>query len=306
VARRLETVTQFGSLGGDDMLVVEAGRRVRVIGSGRLLPEPGLMLNDATTISGVAVHPDYGRNGFVYLSEIEATAGSEHTVRIVRYRAVDRTLGEAAVIVSDIPVASADVRIALAPDLNLYVAMPATRDASRARGPYDGYVLRFDQGGAVPRDARGGSPVFSHGYSQPTALSAGGASELWLAGTGGAVPGTLARVNGRQNEWPRTPTPLRGDAMTTPGTHASALSLLTGRPAQPMTILFVSEPEGILQRALLSGMGRDSIQHAPDRLSGQSFRATALGSAANGVIYLAVADPARADGTDIIRLVPEE
>jgi glucose/arabinose dehydrogenase len=119
VARALKAPLQLASTPDGRLLVAEADGRVRVIHPGE--PERGEAALDARALldpppvgpPGLALHPDFARNHFVYLSFL-AQDGPERTLlRIVRLREVGDALGEpAALFEAPVAVAPRASRIA--------------------------------------------------------------------------------------------------------------------------------------------------------------------------------------------------
>ena len=115
------------------MFLTERPGRVRVFERGQLLAAPALVLTDVAAVGeggllGIAVHPDFATNHFVFLAYTARLAGGSRETRVVRYREVGNTLGEPAVIL--IGVGAADIhdgaRVRFGPDRKLYVTMGDT------------------------------------------------------------------------------------------------------------------------------------------------------------------------------------
>jgi hypothetical protein len=286
----------------DRVYFIEAGRDIRVLANGVLLSRPVFSAPQATTISSLAVDTQYESNRLVYAALASETDG-RHALQVVRYRDVGNVLGEAAIIVADLPVASPEARIAFGPDRHLYVAMPATSaDSTLRAGPYDGLVLRFNEDGTVPRGARGSSPVFGRGYRRPTSLDAG-PSRLWIAGTGGIGSG-LAWVDVAQHtrEWPRVPEAL-GMARTLEATpQISAVSAV--HHSEGATVLYTTLGPPSLRRLEVRSVTAAPTAH--DRLplpSPSGDRPTAVEALSDGVIMLASAS-SMSEGV-ILQLLPQ-
>ena len=87
--------------------VSERPGRVRVFQNGALLAEPALTLTDVFTrdesgILGLAVHPDFATNHFVYLT-YTANGPRGPIARLMRFREVDNRLAEGVVLLDDVP-----------------------------------------------------------------------------------------------------------------------------------------------------------------------------------------------------------
>ena len=186
------------AIAGDRLLFAENGAAIRIISGGRLLDEPALVLDDGMRVAGLSVDTDFSRTGFVYVAWTALTREGP-MLTVSRYRAVQNSLGEAAVVISGLPVEYGKlVPLALRDGL-LHIALPAARDGDR------GMVLRYTGDGFVPRENRNGSPIVSEGFSTPTGLVAdrltGG---LWLAGGDSQSDESIASLPspGTERSWP--------------------------------------------------------------------------------------------------------
>jgi glucose/arabinose dehydrogenase len=159
------------------LFVAERSGTVQVWQSGRMRPEPAVQLADAAAIEdvglvGMTLHPDFSRNGRVYVVYAAMSASGTFSNRVIRFRDVNSVFGEAAVILEDAVVEPPQrtPRIRFGPDRKLYVAFPAGADRSRQDSSYSGKVLRINDDGTTPRDNPGYSPVISAGHRAPGAF----------------------------------------------------------------------------------------------------------------------------------------
>ena len=227
----LAAPTGLGFAPDGRLFVAERPGRVRVVQDGRLAPEPALTLGttlvpEETLLLGLTLDPEFDRNHFVYLLQARSGPGASRVGRIVRYREVENTLGEAVVLLDDVPLSALDGGGALrfGPDGLLYVALgdAGAGDAAQDLASYRGKVLRLRPDGMTPRDNPLASPVYSLGHRDPRGLAwhpLTGA--LWVAEPG--RPGTteLNRVEAGDNYgWPR----VTGDEEL-PGVRAPALQI---------------------------------------------------------------------------------
>jgi glucose/arabinose dehydrogenase len=162
------------------MFFTERPGRVRVFQNGQVLPAPALVLTDVAAVGeggllGIAVHPDFANNHFVFLAYTARLAGGSRETRVVRYREVGNTLGEPAVILDRVPAADIHdgARVRFGPDRKLYVTMGDTAAPPTAQdlGTLAGKILRLNDDGSVPADnPLAGSPIFSYGHRNPQGL----------------------------------------------------------------------------------------------------------------------------------------
>jgi glucose/arabinose dehydrogenase len=211
------------------MFFTERPGRVRVFRNGAVDPQPMLTIPDVAAVDesgalGLALHPDFATNRFVYVMYTTRKGGSLVN-RIVRYREVANTLGEPAVIIDDIPGANIHDggRIRFGPDGKLYVTTGDAADENRFPqdlGSLAGKILRLNDDGTTPRDNPLPSPIYTYGHRNPQGLDWHPVSgELWATEHG---PTGNDEVNlilpGRNYGWP-----IIQGSQTAPGMVAPVL-----------------------------------------------------------------------------------
>ncbi|HET9479133.1 MAG TPA: PQQ-dependent sugar dehydrogenase [Pyrinomonadaceae bacterium] len=141
------------------MIFTERPGRVRVIENGTLRPQPLFVVPDVESsgesgLMGIALHPQFSSNHFVYLAYAYSSGGSR--VRVVRYREAPEGLVDRTVIIEDIPSAQyhAGCRIAFGPDGKLYVTTgdATRRELAQRLDSLAGKTLRLNDDGTVPQD----------------------------------------------------------------------------------------------------------------------------------------------------------
>jgi len=178
VASGLRVPWAIAFASADRILVTERPGRVRVIERGQLRAAPLLSLTDVVSrgeagLMGLAVHPDYATNQFVYVCY--ATGEDTLTDRVVRYRDGGTSLVEPKAIVQNIPAARfhAGCRLKFGPDRKLYVTTGDATSRHLAQNPQSlgGKILRFNDDGSVPADNPfPGSPVWTLGHRNPQGI----------------------------------------------------------------------------------------------------------------------------------------
>lgn len=160
------------------LFFTERPGRVRIVASDQLISTPALTLGDTYAQGeagalGIAVDPSFASNHFVYL--VYTASGSRARVnRLVRYREVDNTLAEAAVLIDGIP--AGDIhdgsRLKFGRDGYLYMTMGDASVAGLAQdvSSYAGKILRINPDGTSPRDNPFSSAVFSYGHRNPQGI----------------------------------------------------------------------------------------------------------------------------------------
>ena len=166
------------------LFVTERPGRVRIVrlGGGGLQPQPWASVParanpDAERgLLGIALDPDFARNGFVYLYYSFAGPGGATLNRLVRMRDINGTGTDETILLDNIP-GSANHdggRIAFGPDGKLYVATGDAEQQNRAqdRGSLGGKILRLEKDGTLPADNPfAGSPVYSLGHRNGQGLA---------------------------------------------------------------------------------------------------------------------------------------
>jgi glucose/arabinose dehydrogenase len=214
VAQNLEIPWALAFAPDGRLFFTERPGRVRVYQNGQVLAAPALTLDDVAAVGeggllGLAVHPDFAANHFVYLAYVARLASGARETRVVRYREVGNTLGERAVLLDRI--GAADIhdgaRVKFGPDGKLYVSMGDTAQPSTAQdlGVLTGKILRLNDDGSVPTDNPfPGSPIYSYGHRNPQGLDWHPANgELWGSEHGQTGNDEINHLRpGRNYGWP--------------------------------------------------------------------------------------------------------
>jgi len=160
------------------LFVTERPGRVRILQLGQgggLRSEPWATLPASTVrdgekgLLGVALDPDFSRNGFVYLYYSYAAANGATRDKVVRLRDDNGRGTEETVILDGIPGNSNHDggRVKFGPDGKLYITTGDAENGANAQNPASlaGKILRMNKDGSVPADnPTPGSPVWSLGH----------------------------------------------------------------------------------------------------------------------------------------------
>jgi glucose/arabinose dehydrogenase len=167
------------------LFVTERPGRVRIVrlgAGGGLQAEPWATVParanpDAERgLLGIALDPEFTRNGFVYLYYSYAGAGGVTLNRLVRLHDTSGVGADETILLDNIPGSSNHDggRIAFGPDGKLYVATGDGEQQARAqdRTSLGGKILRLEKDGGVPADNPfPGSPVYSLGHRNVQGLA---------------------------------------------------------------------------------------------------------------------------------------
>ena len=141
------------------MIFTERPGRVRVIENGTLRPQPLFVVPDVEStgesgLMGLALHPQFSSNRFIYLSYAYSSGGMR--VRVVRYRETPEGFTDRQVIIENIPGARyhAGCRIRFGSDGKLYITTgdAGERDLAQRLDSLSGKTLRLNDDGSVPQD----------------------------------------------------------------------------------------------------------------------------------------------------------
>ena len=310
VARNVNTPAQLAALPDGRLLIAEANGHVRMIHPSE--PGPGEDALDAHALLrpsplgplGLASHPDFTRNGFVYLSFLTLDSGGRALIRIVRLREAGNTLGDPASLF-EAPVRSAVAgsvdadydfltqdgpKIAFGPDGLLYVALPLGVDLDL---PYSGTpgrsFLRVNDNGQLPT-AEPVSGIDSHplgftwreGTAELVALFARPDGEV-LIKTFGSTRNSRARVQAAGLHLSATSIVRSGPARWQDGSFPSTLTrqfLDIGSPRTAPRVVRLTRPIEVAAPA--SGF-QDRVDDAAISMDGTVFVAT-RGERRKGVV----------------------
>jgi len=231
VADKLNIPWEVVFLPGGDMLVSERPGRLLRIGEGR---EPievsGVTHRGEGGLLGLALHPDFAKNSWLYLYMTTASGGGL-TNRVERYVLRGTTLSERTVIVENIPGAANHDggRIAFGPDGMLYIT---TGDAGNENKSQDkkslaGKILRVKDDGSIPSDNPFGNAVYSYGHRNVQGIAWDDKGQLWATehGRSGARSGydELNKiVKGANYGWPAIEGDASREGMMSPQLHSGA------------------------------------------------------------------------------------
>jgi aldose sugar dehydrogenase len=189
VATGLQVPWAFTWLPDGSMLVTERPGRVRIIQSGTLRPEPVFTVPDVEPSSesglmDITLHPDFAKNGFVYLAYAYNNDGKR--IKVVRYRYADGKFNDPKAIIENIPGAPnhAGMRCRFGPDGKLYITAGDSTNWELAQklDSLAGKVLRLNDDGSIPEDnpfvgQSGARPeIWSYGNRNPQGIA-------WQPGT---------------------------------------------------------------------------------------------------------------------------
>ena len=232
------------------LLFVVDGRQIQSVAPGVTAPSVLLNVESASErLLDIAVLSSGTSDGsLVWVTSVETRGDDTRTLTITRYRLVEDTLGEAAVVVS-MSIPNIEPRVAF-DNSHIYIAMPSTGVAPAS-------VLRLMADGTTPRTQM--SPEFSSVPRELRAIALSPDGQLWVSGIDGTGRAQLSPIES-MNPDPRF-------VAVTPDDPQSGLSDITSlavtRGAGQSESLVLAVAGGTLYRAPADGSALASMQAVP-------------------------------------------
>lgn len=184
VAQNLNIPWEIAFLPAGDMLVTERSGKLLKIGSEtKIIKEiEGVKHIGEGGLLGLALHPNFSLNNFIYLYSTTEDAGRISN-RVERYRFSNDTLSERKVILEGIKgsVNHDGGRIAFGPDGYLYITTGDAENSHLAqdKNSLNGKILRIKDDGSIPPDNPFENAVYSRGHRNPQGLAWDKEGTLW-------------------------------------------------------------------------------------------------------------------------------
>ena len=283
-------------------------------------------------LMGMALHPDFPTQPWVYVSHTFSAAGAVRN-RLIRMRYNGTTLGTPETLLDNIPGSSIHngSRLVIGPDRLLYIT---TGDASAAESAQNrtllsGKILRLTLEGAPAPGNPFGTAVYSFGHRNPQGLVFSPSGALYEAEHGPNDNDEVNRLQVAGNYgWPDVRGMCDGDAGSaeipfcqansvieplrtwTPTIAPSGLAYYdaTRIPGWRGSLLLTTLKGAALHRLTLSADGR-SVARTETLFAGQFGRLRDVLVAPDGAVYIATSNrdgrgSPQADDDRIIRILP--
>ena len=179
------------SIGDGRLIFIEGGSRVVIENpSTNTASVATVVTSETDRFAGLVVDAHFTATHFIYIAEADASSDGTTHVSVVRYREVDGTLAERAVLIPALPVVGDTIRLAIDGAEHLFVAAP-------------GVLLRYGTDGRVATGNRAMSPVYAQGVADPASVDWDASSNtVWLADVQSTGLRRL-RLDQESLNWPR-------------------------------------------------------------------------------------------------------
>lgn len=178
IADDLDTPWAIAFLPDGSMLVTERVGVVKKILDGKVslvTSIPGVLEIGEGGLMGIALHPEFESNNYVYLYYTYSTSGNDTLNRVSRMTFKDDTLTDEKVILDSIPGASNHNggRIKFGPDSFLYITTGDAENpsASQDRNSLAGKILRVTDTGEPAAGNPFNNRVYSYGHRNPQGIA---------------------------------------------------------------------------------------------------------------------------------------
>lgn len=319
IADTLQIPWDIAFLPNGEILVTERPGTLLKIGKNKTaIPIEGVRHLGEGGLLGLALHPDFSQNHWLYLYLTTETEGGLMN-RVERYRLLGNKLFERTIIIDRIPGAShhdgGKISFGKGSGSQWYLFI-TVGDAGSSNFAQDthslaGKILRIFPDGAIPKDNPFGNAVFSYGHRNPQGITWDDQGRLWATehGRSGVLSG-LDELNiiemGKNYGWPI----IQGDE-TREGMHAPVIQSGSDDTWAPSGIAFLNgslffgglRGEALYEYHIAEGTLKIHFQKEFGRI-----RAVALGP--DGYLYITTSNTdgrgTPRDGDDkLIRINPE-
>ena len=248
-----------------DLLLIENGTH-HVIESFDEIDEP--VLGEGGLL-GIALHPNFEENQYLYVYQTVDRAEVENTVRRFEFDAENRELKNETVIIDGVPSDRFHNggRIAFGPDGYLYITTGDATEAALAQNSSSlaGKILRLNEDGSIPEDNPFDNAVYSYGHRNPQGLAWDESGQLWATEHGSSAQDELNRIeSGRNYGWPTISGSETDHRLESPAFHSSQYTTWApaGAAAVDGSVFFAGlRGERLYEAGIVNGSVRSFVGH---------------------------------------------
>lgn len=291
IATNLEVPWAMDFLPNGDILFTERTGKLKLVSNGQVndvATIPDVKVYGEGGLMGLAIHPDFENNNYIYLMLTYSGDGNNTLNRVVRYNYEDGKLNDRKIIVDQIPGAiyHNGGRIKFGPDKYLYITTGDSLEPSLAqdKNSLAGKILRVTDDGSPAPENPFKNQIYSIGHRNPQGLTWDNEGRLWSTEHGRSSPSGFDEVNiiirGRNYGWPEiqgsetrngmeSPLAQSGQETWAPGGavfHEESL-FFTGLRGEALYELRIENGNAIISNHLLNEYGRiRDVLIGPDNL----------------------------------------
>ncbi|MEO8291997.1 MAG: PQQ-dependent sugar dehydrogenase [Actinomycetota bacterium] len=238
---------------------------VRIIEDGQVLPEPFTHLDVVggaeTGLLGIALHPAFPIQPWVYLYYSDAADGRNRMIRVL---ADGNTASDRQNLIDGLTTVNGYHNggdLVFGTDGSLFLSLGEAHEADRAQDPNDigGKILRIEADGTLPPDNPFGpdNPVYSIGHRNSFGLCVDPATgDLWETENGPGTDDEINRIVGGANYgWPDQLGPGGAPPLVDPVVDYRAVIVPTGCAVRQGALFVGSYATGLLHRIALPAVG---------------------------------------------------
>ena len=228
-AQNLEVVWAMAFLPNGDLLATERKGTVNLIDKegnvSRIFTLGNVLQTGESGLHGIAIHPDFENNQFVYLYNTYRGNGDNTQNRVSRFTFDGKTFTQEKIIVDAIPGAifHDGGRIKFGPDKNLYITTGDARNPSLAQdvNSLAGKILRVtDEGDPAPGNPFG-TRIYSYGHRNPQGIAWDDKGRLWETEHGDSATDEFNLITiGKNYGWPTIRGEQKAEGMQSPILHS--------------------------------------------------------------------------------------
>jgi len=228
-AQNLEVVWALAFLPNGDLLATERKGTVNLVDKGgnvkKIFTVSGVLQTGESGLHGIALHPDFENNQFVYLYYTYRGNGDNTQNRVSRFTFDGKTFSEEKIIVDEIPgaVFHDGGRIKFGPDGFLYITAGDALNPSLAQdvNSQAGKILRVDDEGNPAPGNPFGTRIWSYGHRNPQGIAWDSEGRLWETEHGQSQTDEFNLIEpGKNYGWPTIRGDQKAEGLKTPLLHS--------------------------------------------------------------------------------------